>query len=110
VEEMERKRRWKMALRVTAKWLQKMRACEPQVELFKKTFPRGAAVTLKNLRKAEKARLDLGHLVDCLLPDYADLAAWVAWCNDDDNTFDIDSPEYVMIAIKAMVKKGRKKL
>lgn len=94
-----------MALRVTAKWLEKMKACEGQVELFKKVFPRGAAVTLKNLRKAKEAGLELYWLVDTLsnMGSYIDSAMWAS----DTRT---DGPEMVMVGIKAMVKRGRKKL
>lgn len=93
-----------MALRVTAKWLEKMRACKEQVELFKKVFPRGAAVTRENYRKAKRAGLDMEWLASYpSIPLYAMNAADKAdhkWGSVDD----------IMVLFGAMKKRGRKHL
>lgn len=49
--------------KITVRFLRKMGACNSHVEAFKKVFPRGAAVTLENIRKAHDADLKVGWLV-----------------------------------------------
>lgn len=53
--------------RITAKMLERHFACGRQVEKFRKTFPRGCAVTIANLRKARAARLDISWAAGYLL-------------------------------------------
>lgn len=48
-----------MVKRVTVKWLEKMKACNQQVQLFEELFPKGAAFTRANLIKAAKGGLDI---------------------------------------------------
>lgn len=49
--------------KITAEFLIQQEACRGMVSRFKEVFPRGAAVTLANLRKAEKAGLMIHWLV-----------------------------------------------
>ena len=48
--------------RVTSRFLVKLKACEDQLDLFKKVFPRGARLSEASVIKAVEARLDLGWL------------------------------------------------
>ena len=50
-------------MKITARMLRLKGACSPQVELFRSVFPRGARVTLDNLKKAREAGLDVGWIV-----------------------------------------------
>jgi hypothetical protein len=68
----------KLPKRITAKFLSGHGACSDDVLLFEQTFPKGATVTLANVRKAEKAGLAIHWLVaktvkydDCLLCSHA---------------------------------------
>jgi len=52
---------------ITTRFLRRNDACEPQVKLFKKTFPGGKAdVTKENYKIATKAGLDFSWLCYCL--------------------------------------------
>ena len=54
--------------RITATWLKEQNACEDQVALFAKTFPRGGKPTKANLLKAARAGLDLDWLAGFMSP------------------------------------------
>ena len=47
---------------VTSRFLARLGACEDQLDLFKKVFPRGARLSEASVIKAVEARLDLGWL------------------------------------------------
>ena len=61
--------------KVTAKQLEAKRACSDQVRLFRETFLRGAALTAKNIRKAQAAGLSLDWWAENHLP----ASAWRAY-------------------------------
>jgi len=50
--------------KITVDMLREADACEDQVDIFAKTFPTGATVTLTNCRKAVAAGLDLTWAAD----------------------------------------------
>ena len=50
--------------KITAEWLQRIGACEVEVREFERLWPRGAKVTLRNVRKAQEYELDLEWLVN----------------------------------------------
>ena len=54
-------------MRITHSLLVSVDACPKQVELFDKTFPRSAVVTLANCRKAAAAGLDFGFAANHFL-------------------------------------------
>ncbi len=56
--------------KITVEMLREMDACKDQVEVFERIFPDGASVTMKSLKKARDARLDIAWL-ECLLSDPA---------------------------------------
>ena len=49
---------------VTSRFLVKLKACEDQLDLFKKVFPRGAELSEADVVKAAKAGLSLGWLAE----------------------------------------------
>jgi hypothetical protein len=51
---------------LSAKHLTAAGACPEQVKLFRKTFPKGAPLTLASARKARKAGLDLSWCANLL--------------------------------------------
>jgi hypothetical protein len=57
-------------LLITAAALQKCQPCEDQIDLFRKTFPKGVLLTLANLRRAAMAGLNLDWFVQyfCTAP------------------------------------------
>jgi phage tail protein X len=57
---------------ITLEFLEKAKACTDQVEIFKKTFPEGAEITLENLMVAAEHHLDLNWLANKIL----DAPAW----------------------------------
>lgn len=65
----------KPALRITARLLASKGACPDQVKLFRRTFPKGADVTVKNALKAVSAGLDLNWAACNLLS----APAWKAY-------------------------------
>lgn len=46
-------------MKITVKMLEKAKACKHQLDIFKKQWPKGAIVTLKNCEKAMVLGLDL---------------------------------------------------
>ena len=56
-----------MRLHITVNWLEERGACKYQVERFSETFPNGVDVSLKSLRKAAKAGLDLNWFAEEIL-------------------------------------------
>ena len=56
-------------MKITIKWLKERGACKTQQKIFRKTFPGGAQLTLRNLEKASEAELYLGWLVNALAYD-----------------------------------------
>ena len=54
----------KLPRRITATWLKENGACD--VDGFRKLFPRGAAVTVANAKKAIDAGLDVRWLIERL--------------------------------------------
>jgi hypothetical protein len=50
-------------IRITVEYLREIRACLPQRIKFREVFPRGAALTTENMRKAIKAELAIGWLI-----------------------------------------------
>ena len=55
-------------MRITAKLLEAHDACESQVVLFRKTFPRGTKVTLAAIAKARKVGLSVEWIAELLPP------------------------------------------
>lgn len=52
---------------ITADWLYRRRACQPQIDRFVKEWPDGAAVSLNNLQRAAELRLNISWLAEQLL-------------------------------------------
>ena len=52
---------------ITSSFLEKRKACNSQLALFEKVFPRGARLTERNIVKAFKAGLNIGWLVRATL-------------------------------------------
>lgn len=48
--------------RITLRWLKAHDACESQVDIFKRVFPRGADITNANIAKARRHRLQINWL------------------------------------------------
>ena len=67
--------------RITFQSLRRRGACFSQHRLFERTFPKGAALTLENCKKARTARLDLIWLAEEFFdsPKYDEL--WTRWAN-----------------------------
>ena len=63
-------------MRVTAKQLRDKKACEDQVLVFKKEWPRGVRVTFDSLQRAAELELDLDWFAAAFLP----APAWVDYC------------------------------
>jgi len=63
-------------MRITVELLEKLGACEDQVEQFAAMWPRGCEVTLRRALRAARAGLDVGWLAPFLL-SRADRPAYV---------------------------------
>ena len=55
-------------MKITNALLRKHNACSDQRKLFAKTFPNGAVINKTNITKAIKAGLNLGWVIEVLLP------------------------------------------
>ena len=64
---------------LTASFLSKHKACSKQVEIFRKEWPNGATLTLKNALRAVELGLNLDWVAENLLPPKADAAYDKAW-------------------------------
>ena len=53
---------------ITIEWLTEHDACHGQQDLFAKTFPKGARITLANCQKAVREGLNLYWLAEKLFP------------------------------------------
>ena len=68
---------------LTAEWLERHRACPSQVDRFRKIWPEGCRVTVRNLRKALNLELDVYSVrdlfTDQVLAEYEKVTAqaWV---------------------------------
>ena len=60
---------------ITAKMLRAKNACENQVAIFEREWPKGARPTLKNIRRATELGLD----VDWFARTFLDAPAWAAY-------------------------------
>ena len=56
-----------MSDRITPRFLRSLGACEEQVTIFAKEWPRGAAINEKNIARAVKLHLDFGWLAQATL-------------------------------------------
>jgi hypothetical protein len=55
-------------MKITKEFLEKHRACDEDIELFKETFPQGASLTFANLEKARDKGMDTDWLMRFLTP------------------------------------------
>lgn len=103
---------------LTVSALRRLKACKDEVDAFKDTFPTtyktGVAITLRNARKAEAARLSLSWLLAKWgLLTNLDCSSGFPWCSCvTDFRGEEGTPELFMAiyrtARKAQVAKGAK--
>lgn len=55
-----------MALKITKDWLWRRGACAPECQRFAELWPNGATITIKNVRKAQAADLNLSWFIDAI--------------------------------------------
>lgn len=80
---------------ITAAWLKEHGACVQQVDIFEALWPKGARITIANIRRAMKNGLEIEWLVGALpcnaagnaaylAFDAAAMSLWQAWQNRTD--------------------------
>jgi len=72
---------------ITAKWLLSLGACEPDVDTFRKMYPKGMQVTLTSLRRCARAELDIDWLAHRLWYGRAGRKRKQAWAKYDWGTW-----------------------
>ena len=62
-------------MKITAEMLRDKKACALQVKIFKREWPDGAVINLKNIMRAQELELDIDYAAQFLFPP----AAWTKY-------------------------------